>query len=235
MNRKEKQKSHLDLIEVLSKNDCPVCLLLSQDEFDLLCEWVGESGPEDGATEKRERLLDSNGFCNYHFWVFSKICGMYGNAVMSIDQIGKILNIPGFNGKGNNVIALLKEHFQNVRCPVCADIKEMESAYLEELISLLNEEENKIKYAQGDGLCLPHLMLLSEKKQSGPLFQFLIERGCVQMEKIKADAVNLGSKRHPPLSWEQTKNEKRSGSRAIKKLIGRQGHNSSALWRQHDK
>jgi hypothetical protein len=223
MNRKEKQKSHLDLIEALSKNDCPVCSLLSDDEFDLLCHWVGKSGLEDGATEERIRLSDSNGFCNYHFWMFSKISGMYGNAVISIDQIEKIQHMPGFNGKAERVIDLLKVRFKNVRCPVCADLEKMESAYLEELISLLNEEENKIKYAQGDGLCLPHLMLLSERKEAGPLFQFLIERGCVQMEKIKADAVNLGSKRHPPLSWEQTKNEKRSGSRAIKKLIGRQG------------
>jgi len=227
MNAKEKLADSARLKEVLSRNDCPVCSLLSDDEFDLLCEWVGKSGTEDGATEERIRLSDSNGFCNYHFWMFAKISGMYGNAVTSIDQIEKIQHMPGFNGKGGHVIDLLKEHFKNIRCPVCADLKDMESAYLEELISLLNEEENKMKYAQGDGLCLPHLMLLSEKKQSGPLFQFLIERGCVQMEKIKADAVNLGSKRHPPLSWEQTKNEKRSGSRAIKKLIGRQGQKIS--------
>jgi hypothetical protein len=223
MNAKEKRADSARLKEVLSRNECPVCSLLSDDEFDLLCHWVGKSGPEDGATEERIRLSDSNGFCNYHFWRFAKISGMYGNAVMSIDQIGKILNIPGFNGKGNNVIALLKDHIKNVRCPVCADLKDMESAYLEELMSLLNEEENKMKYAQGDGLCLPHLMLLSERKEAGPLLQFLIERESVQMGKIKADAVNLGKKRNPPLSWEQTRNEKRSGLRAIKKLVGRQG------------
>jgi len=227
MNAKEKLADSARLKEVLSRNGCPVCSLLSDDEFDLLCHWVGKSGPEDGATEERIRLSDSNGFCNFHFWMFAKISGMYGNAAISIDQLEKIQHMPGFNGKGERVIDLLKNRFKNVRCPVCADLEKMESAYLEELSALLNEEENKIKYAQGDGLCFPHLMLLSEMKSSATLIQFLIERERAQMDKIKADAVNLGNKRNPPLSWEQTRNEKRSGSRAIKKLVGRQGQKTS--------
>ena len=232
MNAKEKRADSARLKEVLSRNECPVCSLLSDDEFDLLCHWVGKSGPEDGATEERIRLSDSNGFCNYHFWMFAKISGMYGNAAISIDQIERIQDISGFKGKAERVIDLLKVRFKNVRCPVCSDLEKMESAYLKELMSLLNEEENKMKYAQGDGLCLPHLMLLSEDKRSVPLLQFLIERERTQTDKIKADAVSLGNKRNPPLSWEQTRNEKRSGSRAIKKLVGRQGQKISGKTNQ---
>jgi len=36
------------LVESLSSGRCPLCAMLRHDEFDSLCEWVGESAPYSG-------------------------------------------------------------------------------------------------------------------------------------------------------------------------------------------
>jgi len=221
MNEKEKRLTALK--NTLGGELCPICALLRRGEFDLLCKWVGKSGLKDGATKERTRLLNSNGFCNYHSWELSKINSMYENAVISADLMKKIKGICALIKESKSIIGRLKDYYNSVACPVCVDLKELESAYLGELINLLDNNENRVKYAQGAGLCMPHLILLAEQARSDSLAKFLLKTEVSQLDKISIDAISLVNKRDPPLRWEQTEAEKDSWYVAFEKLTGRRG------------
>ena len=70
---------------------------------------------------------------------------------------------------------------------------------------------------------MPHLIKIIDYIEDDLLIKFLFETEIAQMEKIKANAINLIRKRDPPLSWEQTEDEKGSWFRAIEKIVGRNG------------
>ena len=113
------------LVDAFLSGRCPICSLLQQDEFDYLCHWVGVSDEKDRASEERVRLLKSKGFCNYHFWEFERISGFYGSAEIGLGLVEKIIDILRRKENGTQFSGLL-EHFRDLDCPLCADMKEKE-------------------------------------------------------------------------------------------------------------
>jgi len=76
-----------NILDAFLSGGCPACSLLRQDEFDLLCHWVGVSDEKHGTSNERDKLLKSKGFCNYHFWEFERISGSYGSAEVGRELI----------------------------------------------------------------------------------------------------------------------------------------------------
>ena len=198
------------IIEAYSSGRCPICTLLRQDEFDYLCNWVSISNEKYKNSRMRQGLLKSNGFCNYHFWEFSKISNNYGSAGICVGLIEKIIN---------NLQD--QKDFLGVKCPVCIDLKVNESKYIKELVFSLSSPENKTRYAEGWGLCIPHLSKTMAYTKDASLISYLLETEKLQLERVKMNALELIRKEGPPLRWEQTDDEKKSWFRAIEKLVGR--------------
>jgi hypothetical protein len=211
-----------DIADAFLSGRCPICALLAQDEFDLLCRWVGLSDEKYRASKERNRLLKANGFCNYHFWAFERISGPYGSAEVGMELIEEIIDILQGEEGGNRFLGLL-EHYRNLDCPLCADMGEIETAYIKELISLLAFHDNRDKYAAGWGLCLPHLIQTVMQLKDDSIVLFLLETAKERAEMVKLNAKEFIRKKDPPLRWEQTDDEENSGFRAIEKIIGRRG------------
>jgi hypothetical protein len=211
-----------NILDAFLSGRCPACSLLRQDEFDLLCHWVGVSDEKHRTSNERKKLLKSKGFCNYHFWAFERISGPYGSAEVGMELIEEIIDILQGEEGGNRFLGLL-EHYRNLDCPLCADMGEIEAAYIKELISLLAFHDNRDKYAAGWGLCLPHLIQTVMQLKDDSIVSFLLETAKERLESVKSNAGDFIRKKAPPLRWEQTKDEENSGFRAIEKLVGRHG------------
>jgi hypothetical protein len=204
----EKEK----IIELFSSGRCPICALLRQDEFDYLCHWVGVSDEKYKNSEERKRLLELSGFCNYHFWEYEQVGTKYGSAEICIGLIEKTIN--NLQDQKSRIGA---------NCPVCNDLKVNESEHIKELAYLLSSSRNRTKYAEGVGLCIPHLIKTLAYTNDDSLTPFLLETAKKQLERVKMNAVELIRKKDAPLRWEQTDDEKNSYFRAIEKLAGRRG------------
>lgn len=203
------------ILESLSLGRCPICALLRQDEFDYICEWVGVSDAKYRKAEKRISLVKSKGFCNYHFWEFENISRHDGSAEVCLELIEQLIIF--LRGKKSETY---KSH---IICPVCSGLKEKQHEYLNALVSSLRTIENRKKYADGWGLCYPHLLKIFNYVKDTSLREFLLDTELEQLEKVKASAMELVRKKDSPLRWEQTDDEKVSYFRAIEKLVGRRG------------
>ena len=219
------------VIDAFSSGRCPVCAMLRQDEFDSLCHWVGQSAEQYKDSEERIKLLTSGGFCNYHFWELQGINTNYGSAAIGVELLERLIKILRTHNYENLIDALKerKEDFKiwsfegSTYCPLCRVLRKKEKRYLKELMVILQDDGHKAKYSESCGLCIPHFIKIVDYIENGLLIKFLFETQIAQMEKIKANAINLIQKKEPPLCWEQTEDEKKSWFRAIEKIVGRSG------------
>jgi len=201
------------ILEAFSSGRCPICALLRQDEFDYLCEWVGMSDVKYRNTKGRSRLLRSKGFCNYHFWEFERVSSHYGSVEMTSELVEQLITILKTKGAFHH----------NVACPVCSDLKAIKTVYLKGLISLLEDNDNRKKYAESWGLCYSHLLMVLNHVRDESITEFLLETGLEQLKRVKSHGMEFMRKKNPPLRWEQTDDEKAAYFRAIEKLVGRRG------------
>jgi len=219
------------VIDAFSSGRCPVCAMLRQDEFDSLCHWVGQSAEQYKGSEERIKLVTSGGFCNYHFWEFQRLNTNYGSAAIGAELIERLIKILRTHNYENLIDAFKerKEDFKiwsfegSTYCPLCRVLRKKEKRYLKELTVILQDDGHKAKYSESRGLCIPHFIKIVDYIENGLLIKFLFETQIAQMEKIKANAINLIQKKEPPLCWEQTEDEKKSWFRAIEKIVGRSG------------
>jgi hypothetical protein len=145
-----------------------------------------------------------------------------------LERLIKILRTHNYE----NLIDALKERKEDFKiwsfegstyCPLCRVLRKKEKRYLKELMVILQDDGHKAKYSESCGLCIPHFIKIVDYIENGLLIKFLFETQIAQMEKIKANAINLIQKKEPPLCWEQTEDEKKSWFRAIEKIVGRSG------------
>jgi hypothetical protein len=219
------------VIDAFSSGRCPVCAMLRQDEFDSLCRWVVQSAEKYKGSEERIKLVTSGGFCNYHFWEFQGLNTNYGNAAVGAELLERLIKILRTRNYENiiDVFRERKDDFKawslegNAHCLLCRELKKKEKRYLKELMVILQDDGHKAKYSESCGLCIPHFIKIVDYIENGLLIKFLFETEIAQIEKIKANAINLIQKKEPPLCWEQTEDEKKSWFRAIEKIVGRSG------------
>ena len=67
---------------------CAVCFALSQEEFKELADWVGLGLDDPG---NRQRLDESDGVCNGHFWLLKELHSPQSGAVMNDEIAGRLL------------------------------------------------------------------------------------------------------------------------------------------------
>ena len=221
----ETKDTRTRIIESFSLDGCPLCSMLRRDELDILYRWIGQSNNAAKNSGLIRKILDAGGFCNFHFWRFQEMSTHYASANIGAQLIDKLLEILRTNKQECPGNALkYREKTSDAwlaECPLCFELREKESGYLKELLAILKHEENRLRYENSCGLCIPHYVRVIEYIDDDSLMGFLYETQISQLEGIKTNAESFISKRHPSQRWKQTEDEKKVWFQAIEKITGR--------------
>ncbi|MGQ9629951.1 MAG: DUF6062 family protein [bacterium] len=180
----EKHISYFELLQAFKEGTCPICAISKRmahrwlDGF--LYEFVNSVGV-------REKLVESDGFCNAHAWQLLEFEDGLGTAIVYQDLlsrfIGRLERYPINGGRpiGRREKVRLKD--KNL-CPVCQHCEERENAFLMVLVRHLKGDEGFLKaYEASSGLCIPHFERALEMAKD-PKAAEILRR--VQLSKLKA-------------------------------------------------
>lgn len=163
-----KHTPYFELLEAQSKAGCPICRLVYRvtDRYldSLLYEAVLDP-------DVRAKLKDSQGFCREHVAMLARQPGRaLGIALIYRDILQDL--IVGLEAPERRK-RRWGERFRNflpgrrrlptlaakARCPACDISQRHEDSYIELLLAHLDDAKLYEAYAQGEGLCLNHLLL----------------------------------------------------------------------------
>jgi hypothetical protein len=200
---------------------CIICSLLREDEFDILCQWIGNRQEE----EFQKTLLDRGGFCNYHFWTLERICDPLGIAYLTkalLDQFvceadeNMIDQFKNYTKKQYNLS-------EKNKCPVCNNISGCETKHLKNLKEFLSAEQNWELYQNSRGLCIVHFIKLFDFLEDTRLKEKIYSIQKQHIEILLRELEGFIRKQDRTLRWLRTDDEIRSYIRALEKLVGKTG------------
>lgn len=162
--------------------------------------------------EIRINLIRANGYCNFHFYEMARLTSPAAISRVVRELVQKEI-----------------ERFQDnlfpgpriIDCPVCKYLKEREDFFLEEIVTLLWEEEFRKKYEGTDGLCNLHLQRILSLPNIDSLGIFLTEAQLRQFQRIKMQLDDeLGISEMVPSN---RKRESISWVSGMRKIAGKKG------------
>jgi len=118
---------------------CPVCALLDDFEFDVLCTLQFDVIHDNTL---RNTIASEGGFCDFHFRQFRKVANSKTNALL--------------------LLAIINHYMQSnmeysLHCRLCKASAEYEHTLLASFLSLIEDSAFREVYANQCGLCIGHL------------------------------------------------------------------------------
>ena len=186
--RPGKTRSETRLLDACRERGCPVCRCLGEDSARHLATLLHEHVTDPGV---RGALRASRGLCNWHAAMLQELPGApFGSAIISADLLARervraeaLGRAAG--GRGSRLATLRRWLAREAspagkarprrRCLVCEGVQTSERRFLEALLALVDNSGFEDAFAQGDGLCVPHVMLLLEG-EPGPARRAALER-----------------------------------------------------------
>lgn len=208
--------------EAFNLGRCVICSLLRDDEFELLCKWVGNREKEDF----ERKLLITKGFCNYHFYKLEKLCDPLGLAHIERLLLQEFLKeAERIDKEKTKWLTAYRQYQYNLSdkniCPICEVLSRNESEYIRHLAKFLEDRSNMKLYENSRGLCIPHFIkvysFLEDKNIKDKLFDIQKRHTKILLEELRGFANKKDAR------WERTENENKSYVRGLLKLSGREG------------
>ena len=176
--------ARIRILEAIEKADyCFFCYLENRLEQNYIDNYLYELVMDSG---EREKIVESRGFCNYHFhkmFAFSTSPGSSDGLGMAwilksvaeqlLDDVRAQLTVKRPNEKrlrltlrsrGPSVVTArsLKIVSNQIRCPACSSISEMVRIYMEDFLSEVARcDELSTIYEEHGVICIPHYVMLS--------------------------------------------------------------------------
>ena len=178
---------------------CPACHLIDNEEFDMLSrvQYDVTHSPE-----VREAIVNEGGFCEFHFRQFRKIASARTNGLLMVGMV-QWYSTP-------------KTEYV-VKCRLCDHLNAFECEFLSTIVSLLQTEAFRNKYAQHTGLCIQHLQKIVDVHQLAKWKEWLID---TQREQMKHELHYL--EEMATQSYYETSNVARGSLvRTVEKFVGR--------------
>ena len=179
-----KHTPYFELLEAQRKAGCPLCRLVyrATDRYldSLLYEAVLDP-------DVRDKLKGSQGFCREHVAMLGRQPGRaLGIALIYRDIVRDLavgLHKAEAEERGwiDRLRRLLPWHSKRAtlpatkRCPACDIAQRHEDSYIELLLAHLGDEKLSEAYAQGEGLCLDHLILAIDRAPSQETVRCLVQ------------------------------------------------------------
>jgi len=203
----EKFSTYFELRDACRNNGCPICRLLRKAEHryleNLLYERVNDP-------PTRLALRESLGLCREHSFKFLSMGDAFGVAIIYEDLLQA------------TVKRLDEEELPqaSAECPVCTNRQQSERRYVETANRHLDDHEFQQVLHASDGVCLPHLRLITVKLQ-GDRKKFLLAAQKQVLDRRIAQLNEFIRKHDYRFSREKiTEEEASSRRRAIHFLVG---------------
>jgi len=201
-------KMERSLREALNYRGCLICHVLDKDETDFIAQLQYETIKDE---KVRQDLVSSNGYCNFHFYMMSRLSSPIVNATLAKDLIERDL---GEIEKGSF------ESTRGANCPGCRYMREREESYLEEFAALVSDKVFQKEYEGTDGLCRIHLKKVLNSVED-ELSRFLLTTQVLHLRLLKVELDTFLSKVRS--TSRDMGEEKDSWWVAIEKMVGKKG------------
>ncbi len=167
--------SRATLENALRRGECPVCSIVRDAVWELLCHWQYALATDDAA---RQVFRADGGFCNEHTWALEAVAsprGLCAGYLPLLDhlvqEIGALPGLPRSTIR-DRLATILPDAG---RCRLCTFKRQREQAALRDLATLLATAEGRADYLRSAGLCLPHTHALLDRRLNEETVRFLIE------------------------------------------------------------
>jgi hypothetical protein len=166
-------RSEARLLDACARRGCPVCRCLGEDSARHLATILHEHVTD---PEVRAALRASRGLCNWHAGMLQGVPdAAFGAAIISADLLARErMRVEALGraaaGRSPRHTSLRRWLRRPAapgtvarrprRCLVCDGVQAAERRYLDALLALVDDPRFEDAFAQGDGLCAPHLTLL---------------------------------------------------------------------------
>ena len=190
--------------------------------------------------ETRTALRASRGLCNWHSGMLQSLPGAaFGAAIVAADLLARergraeALARAG-GGRGTRLGALRRWLGRPApaastaprrprRCLICEGVQTAERRHLEGLVKLVEDPRFPDAFAQGDGLCAPHLALLVEQEGPGAAVERLVAMAGERWRRLEAALERFIAKHDHRARTPATEEEARAWRTALEMLAGAPG------------
>lgn len=174
-----------------SEAGCPLCSVVLDYEFEFLAKLQYKVSND---SSFRKEIANKGGFCDYHFRQFKKIANKKTNILL----LKSIIEEKFYH----------KEKFI-IDCCICKAVNNYERKCIETFIKIFQDDINKKKYEETNGICFIHLMQIKnitgdinfihwlEKnyiqhiEKLGPVFEEMSNRSFYEIEREKRMLINV--------------------------------------------
>jgi hypothetical protein len=199
------------LDRALTLRFCPICSILQDRTYNLLCELQLEAVRNE---EINALVLSAGGYCHFHFWYLEHLASAATNAQL-LEGLLTEIEEGRLEGMLAGTAVVLADRSQ---CPVCRDGSTWEQNLLASFIRKISDQDFRAVYNDSRGLCLPHLVKISTQITDRNQRTFLLDGSRRQLRTLLQELKLLLIKRqnsdHSPGA------ERDSVYRAIGKLVG---------------
>ncbi|MFO7696588.1 MAG: DUF6062 family protein [Anaerolineae bacterium] len=192
-----KHTTFFELVDAQAKAGCPVCRLAyrSTDRYldGLLYEAVLDP-------TVREKLKSSHGFCREHVTmlhgrpgrslgvaliyesILRRVTGIAAEGTLEAGTLGDRLR-----GRPSTGAPLAQSLRPSEPCPACKIYEAAERNYTGLLASSIDDDRLAGPYAEGDGLCVPHLAMTLEQVRDEDTLQRIVQPQLTRYRTMLAD------------------------------------------------
>ncbi len=181
-----KHTPYFELVDAQALPGCPVCRLAykATDRYldSLLYEAVLDP-------DVRAKLKDAQGFCSHHAEMLRRRPGralgvalIYRDIIRAITEHlerGEYQPSPSLLdrvfGREHGAVAAAGSLARGGRCPACVIGEQSENTYLDLMLAHIQDDTLYRAYAEGEGVCLPHLIGALERVPDAEAFRRLVE------------------------------------------------------------
>ena len=234
-----KHTSYFELAVAQGQAGCPICRLVFKATDRYLDSILYEAVLD---PDVRTKLKRSHGFCAPHVEMLRRKPGRaLGVALIYRDIINTIVKVADerhykrsdsfinrFLGKGRKRPTFAHGLAQERACPVCVTAQEAENSFTELLLAHLDDEKLYSAYADGEGLCLPHLIGALDRVEDEESLQRLIRPQAGRYQLMLVELDEFIRKRDHRFRKEEYGTEGDVWLRAMNAIVGGAGMGLSA-------
>jgi hypothetical protein len=236
-----KHTPFFELVDAQAKPGCPICRMIYTQADRYLDSILYEAVLD---PDVRAKLKRSRGFCADHAEMLRRKPGRALGIALIYRDIIRFLAETGDKGHyepENSIrVRLLKREQGGLatasrmaaeqECPACQIAKDSEGLYVGLLASHLQDDDLYSAYAEGEGLCVSHLLRALEQVADEASFERLVKPQAARYRVMLRDLDEFIRKRDHRFREEKYGEEGDVWLRALNAIVGGAGMGLSARW-----